>query len=257
MSRLSSPNHSKSAMAPPLPVTNRILNQAGITFRRSQFSLVVAAPGVGKTLFASNLALWTPVPTVYFSADSDEWTTKVRTAGTVTGQQLYKVEKDLADPSWEPWYLDQLHMADHIDWCYQVDIDPDFISHRIRAYDEKAGEYPDLIVVDNLGNTTEEQGDEYAELRATCRDLQRQARRTRAHVMGLHHVIGKKEDGNDPIDLSDLIGKIGKLPELVIGLNRAGPNTLNLTVPKQRLGRGNFAIHLPIDYTTATIGGYR
>jgi hypothetical protein len=99
--------------------------------------------------------------------------------------------------------------------------------------------------------------DEYSQLRASCRELQRIARRTRAHVMGLHHVIGNKEDGKDPIQLSDLIGKIGKIPELVIGLHRPYDGQLGITVPKQRLGRGNFAIQVPIDYTTASIGGYR
>jgi replicative DNA helicase len=239
-----------------LPVVNTILNKHGIAFRRGQFSLIFAAPGVGKTVFASNLALFTRVPTVYFSADSDEWTTRVRVCGTLSGQKLEQVEKHLTDESWASYYDRYVSQADHIDWCFRVDIEPEFIANRLLAYEELRGESPELIVVDNLGNSIQDSDNEYSELRDTCRELQRMARKTRAHVMALHHVVGSKEDGNKPLGLSDLIGKVGKLPELVIGLHRAGAGHLGVTIPKQRLGRGDFEIQVPIAYETARVGGY-
>lgn len=73
--------------------------------------------------------------------------------------------------------------------------------------------------------------------------------------MALHHVTGPKESGEQPIGLADLLYKIGKIPETVIGLNRAGEN-LNVTVPKQRGGKSGIEFQLPISYPTATIGGY-
>ena len=112
-------------------------------------------------------------------------------------------------------------------------------------------------MVENLGNTYDEGGDEMASLRDACRELQRIARSTHAHVMGLHHVMGAKENGDKPIYLGDLIGKIGKIPEQVIGLNFGyRPDQLHITVPKQRGGRRGFEFDVPINYNNAQIGGY-
>lgn len=257
MAQLSAPRRS-SALATPLPVANSILQRNGIFLRRGQSSLLAAAPGVGKTVFANNLAVMTPVDSLYFSADSDEWTVKTRVCSILTGHQLEMVDTNMTtSESWDGYYADQLHRADHIDWCYQSDIEPEFIVSRLNAHDEMHGDWPSFIFVDNLGDTYDESGDEMAALRAACRELKRIARFTNAHVMGLHHVVGAKENGDKPIWLGDLIGKIGKIPEVVLGLNRNSPTELNLTVPKNRGGKGNIQLSLPIDYTRAQLGGFR
>lgn len=248
-----------TVLAPPLPVQNSVFNRSGLVFRRSQFSIVAAAPGVGKTLFATNLAIRTPVPTLYFSADSDEWTVKQRACSIMTGIDLSTVETQLNDEAWDSYYAEALRTVDHIDWCYSTDIEVEFIVQRMLAHTEMRGEWPQLIIVDNLGNTVEDQDAEGAELRKACRELQRIARTTRAHVMGLHHVTGPKENGDKPITLSDLLYKVGKIPEMVLGLHWPNGNraALELTVPKYRGGKGGITLQLPIDYTRATVGGYQ
>lgn len=242
-------------------MTNRVLNSAGISLRQGQFSLLAAAPGVGKSVFATNLALLTQVPTLFFSADSDEWTVKTRGAAILSQQKLTTVEQQLDDPAWTDYLSGFLRKGDHVDWCFRTDLDMEFIPHRMNAHAEVFGEYPQLVVVDNLGNAVGDAPDEFAELRRICRDLQSIARGTRAHVMGLHHVVGgregKKEGGFEPIGLGDLIGKIGKIPEVVLGMCHSGEDRILLTVPKNRGGKGNLSLYLDIDYTTATIGGYR
>lgn len=256
---LLSASRKATVLAPPLPVSNSVFAQHGLVFRRGQLSLVAAAPSVGKTLFATNLGIRTPVPALYFSADSDEWTVKQRACSILSGVKLNTVEQQLGEEAWDQYYTDQLRHTDHVDFCFQTDIDPEFIVQRIFAYAELRGDYPQLIVVDNLGNTVVDQDNEGAELRATCRELQRLARITGAHVMGLHHVTGPKENGLQPILLGDLLWKLGKIPEMVLGLNwtdvqRSG---LNVTVPKFRGGKGGISFQLPVDYTTATIGGFK
>lgn len=248
-----------TVLAPPLPVQNSVFNQGGLVFRRGQFSLVAAAPSVGKTLFATNLAINTPVPALYFSADSDEWTVKQRACSILTGYDLNTVESQLNDESWDGFYGDRLRAVDHIDFCYATDIEPEFIVNRMFAYGEMRGEWPQLIVVDNLGNTVEDPESQGAELISSCRDLQRLARTTKAHVMALHHVVGAKENGDKQIQLGDLIHKVGKIPELVLGLHWPDPSrtSLMVTVPKYRGGKGGIAFRLPIDYTRATISGFR
>lgn len=244
-----------AVLAPPLPVSNVVFGNAGLAFRRRQFSLVAAAPGVGKTLFATNLAVRTPVTALYFSADSDEWTVKQRACSILTGTALSTVERQLGDDVWEKFYTDQLRSSDHVDWCFQSDIELEFVVQRLFAHAELRGEFPELIVVDNLGNSVVDQDNEGSELRGACRELQRIARTTGAHVMALHHVKGPKENGDKPIALGDLLYNIGKIPEVVLGLHREGGNVM-LTVPKNRGGRSGTTLPLPINYSTAIVEGF-
>jgi hypothetical protein len=111
-------------------------------------------------------------------------------------------------------------------------------------------------VVDNLGNSVQDQDNEYAELRAICRELQRIARSTNAHILGLHHVVGSKENGDSPVSLGDVMGKISKIPEQVLGLSRNGENSVILSVPKNRGGKAGMQIAMPLHYPTATLGGF-
>jgi replicative DNA helicase len=246
-----------TVLAPPLPVNNSIFASSGLVFRRGQFSLVAAAPGVGKTLFATNLCVRTPVQSLYLSADSDEWTVKQRACSILSGSKLTDVEQQLNDPAWEKLYAEQLRRTDHVDWCFQSDIDLDFIVQRILAHIELRGEAPQLVVVDNLGNTVVDQDNESSELRAACRELQRIARTMNTHVMALHHVKGAKENGTLPILLGDLLYNIGKIPELVLGIHRDDAKTLQYVgVPKNRGGRSGMTLQLPVDYSTATVGGF-
>lgn len=246
-----------TTLAPPLPITNTVMQRAGLVLRRGQFSLLAAAPGVGKTVFATNLSVFTQVPTIYFSADSDEWTVRMRASAILSGVALDTIEQQLNEPAWEAHYTGLLHRADHIDWCFRSDIDVlDFIWPRIDAHAELRGDYPQLIVVDNLGNTVGDSDNEYAELRQICRDLQVIARGTQAHVLALHHVKGGLEGGTKPIGMGDLLGNIGKIPEVVLGLNRSGENQVNLTVPKNRGGKSGMSLPLTMHYPTATVGGY-
>ena len=247
-----------ATLSPPLPINNSILNRHGLAFRRGQFSLLAAAPGVGKSLFATNLAIRTPIPALFFSADSDEWTVKTRACSILTGTPLDDVDKQLSNPNdeaWEDYYAGHLRQADHVDWCFQTDLDMEFVVFRLQAHAEMRGDYPHLIVVDNLGNTVDPEN-EGTQLKANCQELQRIARSTNSHVLALHHVKGAKEDGTRPIGLGDLLYNTGKIPELVLGLSRSGENECHLTVCKNRGGKSGQQLQLPVHYATATIGGY-
>lgn len=247
-----------ASLATPLPISNDILSSHNVKLRQGQFSLLAAAPGVGKSLFASNIAVRTPIQAVYFSADSDEWTVMTRAASILTGYPLEQVDRWLCDGGSEADHIRKaLTKADHVDWCFSPHLDFEFIGDRLKAHEEVWGAMPAYVVVDNLGDAVENQENEYAELKALCRELRISARMTGAHIMGLCHVMGAKENGDQPIGLGDLLGKLGKVPEVVLGLNRAGEGALNLTVPKNRGGKSGQHIKLPIDYSNAFIGGFR
>lgn len=239
----------------PLPARCEFLRNAGVVVRSGQFSLLAAASGVGKTLMAVNYALWTGVPTVYFSADSDESTVRLRVNAALTGQPQAKVEADIRSGGWADYYLGVVKQADHVDWCYRSDLDIDFITNRLKSHREVWGSYPALIVVDNLLNTVAAP-DAFGELGEVCQDLQVIARKTGAHVLALHHVTGAKEDGWQPIWQSDLLGKLAKWPEIVLGLCRQSGSYLTLTVAKNRGGPSGSEHSVYVDYEKATIGGF-
>lgn len=252
---------SSTTLAAPLPISNQHLQAAGVALRQNQFSLLAAAPGVGKSLLASNIAVRSPMPSLYFSADSDEWTAKTRAASILTKYDLGQVDQWLNEGGKaEAYVMQALAKADHVDWCFRTDLDLDFIAYRIKANEELNGAFPRFVVVDNLGNAVADQESETAELKGMCRELQVMARKTGAHFLGLHHVVGPKENGDQPIGLGDLIGKIGKIPEVVLGLSRNPQNPtgeLILTVPKNRGGKAGSHIRLPVDYSKAWIGGFK
>ena len=244
-------------LAPALPVNFEPFNKHRIVLRRGQFTIIAAAPNVGKSLFARNLVVNTPCPTIYYSADSDEYTVKKGVTASLTGQKLDLLDDHFEDKGWQEYYSNELRRVDHVDWCYNTDIDIDFIVRRFEAYSEIRGDYPHLVVVDNLGDMVTEDGDEYGELRAICRELRRIARTTKTHVFALHHTKGEWEDGQKPVTLKALLGNLGKNPENVFGLNWTDPSgtQVQMTIPKVRNGqRGTFPI--AVDYTTARVGGF-
>lgn len=266
---LLSSSRKATVLAPPLPVQNSFFQRIGLVYRRGQFSLLAAGPGVGKTLFATNLAINLPASpaepdgymrnNLYFSADSDEWTVKQRSCSILTDTDLQTVEQQLNEESWERYYTDRLRAVDHIDWCYNPDIDMEFIAQRILAHTEQRGEPPQLVVVDNLGNSVVDQDNEGAELRSACRELQRMARSTRTHIMALHHTVGKYENGDTAIPLNGLLYNLGKIPEVVMSLHWPNPQDkrfVQLTLPKYRGGPQGATVNLPIDYTRAKVGGF-
>ncbi len=244
-------------LSPPIPINNTILSQYGIKLRKRQLSIVASAPGVGKSLFARNIAAHTRLESLYFSADSDEWTVMQSVLAILTNRQLLDVEHKLdnPEPAWTDYFNRQFLRVNHVDWAYSDgDIDIDYILRRVQAHEAVWDMLPEVIYVDNVLDAVDDE--DYKEVRRFCRQLRKLARTTEAHVMGLHHVNGRKEDGDQPIRLSDLLGKLGKVPEVVLGLSKLGDGKLMLTVPKNRGGPHDLRITLPIDYSTGYIGGF-
>jgi hypothetical protein len=110
--------------AQPLPITNKHLLAHGITLRQNQFSL-------SRRRLASVSPWWrptcikTPCPSVYFSADSDEWTVKTRAASILTGYPLEQIDSWLTQGGKsEQSILAQLAKADHVDWCFRSSTGP-------------------------------------------------------------------------------------------------------------------------------------
>jgi hypothetical protein len=260
MPLLSATGRKSTTLAPALPIFLAPLSNY-VCFRRGQFSILAGSPGTGKSVVATNIAIQSPlVPTLFFSADSDEFTVRMRALAISTGAKLDDVEKNTKDSTWvEHYNNDVLPSINHVDWCFRSDIDLDFIVKRINAYGEIRGEAPHLVVVDNLTNSVNDTDNEYSELRTTCRDLQVIARETGAHILALHHVKGIHEQAEKratPISLGSLQYNLGKIPEIVIGINSPSDGVLNCSVPKNRAGRAGVEFYLDMDLSRATVNGF-
>lgn len=207
--------------------------QKKIVFRRGQLHLTAAAPGTGKSVLALAMAVHMQVPTLYVSLDGDELTVGTRlvqmatACDTKTAEQAVLGKSDLA-----------LQAARAVPWLaftYPSAASTEDIAHHVWAYAEVHGDWPHLVVVDNLSDVADE--DSAAELSRAMDDLTILGRETGAAVHVLHHVGGDYEDGDRVVPLSGLRYKVGKKPSLALTISRGGQEgQAYVSVVKNRFG---------------------
>ena len=231
--------HLKGSAGNPLPTVWESLANKGTQFLRGQLVLVCAAPGVGKSAFVLTYALKSRVPTLYFSADSDSYTQLSRSVSILTG---WPMEKSIGlvraeDLNGATAVLDSIPIR----FDYTASPDLDRLKILMESYEEVYGDFPGLVVVDNVTNVRAggaNDEDPFAGLEVTMEYLHDMARNTGACVVGLHHVTGKYNDADQPIPLSGIKGQIGRVPEMILTLFRSssqfGPDSLNVSTVKNR-----------------------
>jgi hypothetical protein len=203
------------------------------------------------------------VPTLYFSADSDVTTFGIRAATMATSNLSTREVEELLF-SKDSTILDELERQTNNIWvCFDSSPSCADVEDEVEAYALVTGEYPTLIVIDNLmdvqsGGMEERQGQD-----AILDYLKQLASRTQAAMVVLCHVVakgrgldenGRQSDvdytsGRYPIPLSGLMNKIDKRPRLILTLYEEGPNLLGICIVKNNNGRrdaeGNLRIHIP------------
>lgn len=244
--------------APSLPVPFAALRRAAVRIRPGQTSLTVAAPGAGKSQLWANLAQRMGVPTLYWSADTDQVDVTARTLAVWTGYAVTQIEGWLLDEQTRSTLFQQLaQRADHIDWSFESSITPTGIGDRVNAFAEVHGRYPQLVVLDNLSNAISDPSNEYAEIKEFQAAMQKLARQTQAHISVLHHAKGAFDDGLKPIPLSGGLQNPFKIPELGLTLFNAGDDRMGFNVVKNRGGKADPGAQNPIflgkDFTRALI----
>lgn len=219
----------------PLPSVFRAFDDLGIVFRRGQYVLIAAGSGTGKSILALTIALRSKVPTLYFSGDSDAFTQLSRSIAILDGctmeQAFQAVLQDDLD-----------HVSEKLGGIptrlnYSSSPNMETIENSMEAYEEVYGEYPALVIVDNITNVdtgAEDEQNNSGNLESLNDYLHDMARNTSACVVGLHHVVGEYGDGNKPIPKSGIKNKIDRVPEMILTGWSPGPDMVGWSLVKNR-----------------------
>lgn len=237
MKSLGSAVRARGHLADELPMPWPSFRPLRVSLRRGQASLLASAPGGGKSTVALCYAIYANLPTLFISADTDLTTMAIRTASAVLGWQQEMVERYMSDPR----VVEAIESTAHIRWADENQPTVSDIYDEVKAYAEVFGEFPTLIVVDNLIDCQAERGGDkdWAGTRAVVDGLKRLARESQAHVLILAHATGRYEDGDEPIPLGGLEWKPGKNVELVLTMHHGDGQELRICPVKNRMGKAS------------------
>lgn len=234
----------------PLPTAYPSLSENDVLFNRGQLVLIASAPGVGKSVFALSIALWSTASTLYLSADSGPDVQLARSYAMATGQPMSVANQTVQSGDWQALNRALGEVPLKID--YSASPTPQSIRTALDAYTEQYGEFPELVIVDNVLDVVMEEDEESDvstsdSLTAYLHDM---ARSTSACIIGLHHVTGPYNDGDVVVPLTGLKGQIGRVPEMVLTLSE-GLDMLCVSPVKNRTGfqdkTGNSFLELGFD----------
>jgi hypothetical protein len=238
-----------------LPVVFRSLAERGIHYYRGSVHVTAAAPGVGKSIYALRHAIGAGVPTLYICADTPRHITVVRAAQMITTEYKAVVEAQLEEESSGIW--DELNAADHIGAFYRSGINADDIMMMIAAFAEIRGEFPHLVILDNLINVSVEGDSPYNAQMQLMGDLDTIAKEANICMHVLVHVSGVYKNGTTPIPQDGVMNKISEYQHTTLTLTRpavAGDTELLVACVKNRTGpsdsSGNNRFPLAINFGT-------
>jgi hypothetical protein len=248
--------HQSNGAGDPIPPIWQQWVHDGVELRRGSLHLFASGPGVGKSVAALTIALKSGVPTLYMCADTDAYTTTTRMAAALTHDLLTDVQTAFTIGQADK-YKSMVAGVQHIRWDFNGQPTIDDIYHNAEAFAHMYGEYPHLIIIDNLGNVFSDE-DDMAALRHNSEALNLLAREMQSAVVTLHHLTGEYESGDIPPPLGALIGKISKFPALCLNLFRASSGDMGFCVVKNRFGEaaanGKKRVYVPMTLERMRLG---
>lgn len=221
--------------AEPLPYIHELsaLYGMGVRPRRGELIMVAGRAGSAKSSFALWLTMKMELPTLYFSADMNPWQASVRLRAAQTGLTIEEVERE--DPATA---VDVPALPIH--FCFDSSPTLDDMDAELDAYLEAWGQWPSVVVCDNLRNVDALHENEYGGQNLVLDYLHGMTRLTGAAVFVLHHTqlaVGTKEP-NAPQPRWAIKNKVDELPELILTLGLdPDTNIFQLACVKQRMGK--------------------
>ncbi len=201
--------------------------------------MVCAGPGAGKSAFTLSYTLKSRVPALYLSADSDAFEQLKRAVCILAGvNQATAARMILSD---DLGGVKEALTGHPARFNYRASPTLDDVETSVAAYEEVYGEYPSLIVVDNVTNLRSEMsnGDPFDGLEGLMDYLNTMARETQACVLGLHHVTGEYSNSDKPIPMNGIKQQIHRVPVFVLTLWRPEDDRLGVSAVKYRGGKAD------------------
>jgi hypothetical protein len=195
-----------------LPPVFNAFEQRSIRARMGTVTYIMGPPGAFKTGFAMYYVGRLGLPTLYNSADAEDFETVERAAAMVSGVPMSVIEQDYSR------YASELSELDHIRFCYDDSPTYDDLGLEVAAYAEVYGDFPKVIVIDTLMKVTGETDDEWAAMRDTSKVVHYIARTTGAAVLVLHHAADDTSDNSRPKSRNKMQGKVSQIPKAIWSL---------------------------------------
>lgn len=242
-----------------LPTVFKSLADRGIHYFRGSVHVTAAAPGVGKSVFALRHAIGAGVPTLYICMDTPRHLTVLRAGQMLTTNYAAVVEAQLEEEDSGIW--DALASADNIGAFYRSGIAADEVVMMIGAFAEIRGEFPHLVIVDNLVNIAYEGDSESAAQKRIMGAFDTIAKDANICMHILTHVSGNYKNGITPIPQDGVMNKLSEYQHTTLTLTRGSvENELlvscvkNRTGPSDPSGLTRFALKANFDVMALTDG---
>lgn len=198
--------------------------------------------------------------TLYFSADSGPEVIYERAAALSTRFDMDAIRQmtELGNVGHINAEIAAKHS--HIQYDFTSSPTQEHVLRELEAYLELHGDFPDVIVMDNLKDLADDQdADEFRALGDASVFLKDLARVTGSATVALHHVGGPFENGDEPIPIGGLRGRITKDAALILTLHRPSNSEMRVSVVKNRSGRtdplGKFWVPLSVDLSRMSFTG--
>jgi hypothetical protein len=193
----------------PLPGMYAPLRARGVEVCRGQLALVVGPPSAGKSLFVMNLLTRMQVPALAFLLDVDQLSAAARFGSIVTGDKFHVVKSDIDQ------YADRLRELSDLQVVFHAE-DVDDIRLQVKAFEQRFGIPPDVVVLDNAGNLTSALDNEWALLKALTLELDLLAREEQMAVIACAHTTDL--ESTSPAGRTKILGRVSQYPRLILSV---------------------------------------